>query len=365
LITLTGLRGYEDAFERLVPVIESRPGLAPCPEGPLGVMLARIGASTRGDLSQPRIDLAPNVRADLGARRIHLALLDVLDANEPGLRANIDTEFLHDFRVAVRRTRSLLGQIRHVFPQDAVEHFSTEFSWLGRLTGPPRDLDVLVLALRERLAELPSADRDALTAALGRAQRHEHEQLVRALDSERYRTLRSDWKTFLNQPVSSGPEAENAGAGLATVISRRAWRLSQRIVSRGKSIDHHTPPEQIHAVRIDAKKLRYLVDVAPSFYDSDDVAGMLRALKKLQQVLGDFNDANVQGRQLLEFGSGLDAGTPASVLMTLGGLAEQCWQRREGLRRQVVKRLATFRARDTRSACRRAFRKSRRKEPPK
>jgi hypothetical protein len=42
--------------------------------------------------------------------------------------------------VTVRRTRSLLGQIKHVFPPDVVEHFSTEFAWIGRLTGPPRDL---------------------------------------------------------------------------------------------------------------------------------------------------------------------------------------------------------------------------------
>ena len=117
-------------------------------------MLRRLGASIRGDLSPPRVDLAPTVRADIGARQIHLALVGILVANEPGLRANLDTEFLHDFRVAVRRTRSLLGQIRHVFPPDAVDHFSTEFSWLGRLTGPLRDMDVLVLGLRQRGAEV-------------------------------------------------------------------------------------------------------------------------------------------------------------------------------------------------------------------
>ena len=58
----------------------------------------------------------PDGPRGVGARQIHLALLGILVANEPGLRANLDTEFLHDFRVAVRRTRSLLGQIRHVFP---------------------------------------------------------------------------------------------------------------------------------------------------------------------------------------------------------------------------------------------------------
>ena len=79
-------------------------------------------------------------------------------ANEPGVRANLDTEFLHDFRVAIRRTRSLLRQIRHVIPLDVGRYFSTGFSWVGRLTGPLRDLDVLILALREKRAEVSAGD---------------------------------------------------------------------------------------------------------------------------------------------------------------------------------------------------------------
>ena len=358
LITLTGLRGYEDTYKRLVPVLESRPGLERCPEGPVGVMLGRIGVPMRGDASLPQLDLAPTVRADIGARQIHLALLDILEANEPGLRADLDTEFLHDFRVVVRRTRSLLGQIRRVFPQDVVEHFSAEFSWLGRLTGPPRDMDVLVLTLRQQDSELLAADRDVLMAALGQTQRQEHDQLIHALDSDRYQALLSDWKSFLKGPVSLKPAAENAAASLAAVVSRRAWRLSRRIASTAETIDDHTAPERIHAVRVDAKKLRYLIDVTPAFYDSPALASVLGALKKLQRALGDFNDADVQQRRFLECGHRLGAGTSPSVLMTLGGLAEQCRQRRERLRREAVEKLAAFRARDTRLACQHAFKKT-------
>ena len=73
-----------------------------------------------------------SVRADAGARQIHSALLDIMVANEPGMRADLDTEFLHDYRVSLRRTRSLLGQIKNVFPEDAVTHFRTEFQWLAQ-----------------------------------------------------------------------------------------------------------------------------------------------------------------------------------------------------------------------------------------
>src|SRR5262245_9956070 len=118
VITLTSLRGYAGTYERLVPIIRSRPGIESCPEGFYGVMLRRTGAPDGASLSLPCPD--PGVEASEGVRRIHLALLGMLTANEPGLRADLDTEFLHDFRVAVRRTRSLLRQVRNVFPAPVV-----------------------------------------------------------------------------------------------------------------------------------------------------------------------------------------------------------------------------------------------------
>jgi len=356
LITLTGLRGYPDVYRRLVPVIESRPGIESCPEGLHGVMLRQVGAPERDDVSSPRVDLAPTVRAHAGARHIHRALLTVLVANEPGLRENLDTEFLHDFRVTVRRMRSLLGQIKHVFPPEAVDHFSTEFAWVGRLTGPPRDLDVLVLSLREQRRTISRSDSDLLTAFLGQAQQKEHRRLVEALDSERYRRLLAEWEAFLERPTASEPKPRNAGHLLAEVVGRRAWRLSQRIATSARTIDRHTPAARIHDVRISAKKLRYLVDVTPAFYDAAELERILGALKRLQRVLGDFNDAHSQEARLLECGLAFGAaGGPASAVLALGRLAERSRRRRKRRRREVVEELSRFRSREIRLACRRAF----------
>jgi CHAD domain-containing protein len=368
VITLTGLRGYEEEYRQLVPVIESRPGLESCPDGLDGIVLREVGAPEPRDVSSPGIDLARTVRAGAGARQIHLALLEIINANEPGLRANLDTEFLHDFRVAIRRTRSLLGQLKQVFPAAAVEHFATEFSWLGRLTGAPRDLDVLglslelslklslKLSLEGRQRDIPADDMESLTAFLNNIRDVEHQRLVEALDSDRYRRLLPEWQAFLEQPSRSDPTAGNANVLLKDVVSKRAWRLTRRIVDSAETLDDHAPPERLHEVRIVAKKLRYLIDVTPSFHDAADLECVLRALKKLQRVLGDFNDAHVQGERLLECGRAMGAaGAPAGALLALGRLSEQSRQRRDQLRGRVLEGLALFRARDTRSACRRAF----------
>src|SRR5439155_1507657 len=84
------------------------------------------------------------------------------------------------------------------------------------------------------------------------------------------------------------------------------------------TVDEHTPATRLHELRIDAKKLRYLVDVVPSYYDVADLQCILASLKKLQRVLGDFNDAHVQESRLLECRRALSAaGGSAGVLLRL------------------------------------------------
>lgn len=359
VITLTGLRGYEAEYARLLPVIESRPGVESSPEGLHGHLLRRIGAVEPADVSALCLDLPPITTAEAGVRRIHQALLRLLVVNEPGVRASLDTEFLHDFRVAIRRTRALLGQIRRVFPPAIVEHFSTEFSWLGRLTGPTRDMDVLTLTLRDHHGDVAADDLEALTAFVDETQQREHGRLVGALDGDRYQRLVSEWAACLERPIASTPETPNAHRLLLEVVSRRAWRLSQRIAAGAVAIDERTSVAHLHAVRLDAKKLRYLVDVTPAFYDEKHLSRILKALKTLQHVLGEINDAQVQERRLVDCGHALSAaGGPAGAVLAIGRLAEQCRHRRMRLRKPVAEALARFGAERTQAACRRAFRRA-------
>jgi CHAD domain-containing protein len=210
------------------------------------------------------VEVEPTVLAGIGARQIHRALTAALIANEPGLRANLDSEFLHDFRVALRRTRSLLGQLKHVFPENVVAHFGAEFSWMGRLTGPPRDLDVLVLSLRDQPEDVDAGGFQALLAFLGQMQEREHRSLVEALDSPRYRALLTDWQSFLHRPLAAAADAPAADQPLVDVVSRRAWRLSRRLIDSAETIAARTAAEHVHDVRIIAKKLRYLIDATPT-----------------------------------------------------------------------------------------------------
>jgi CHAD domain-containing protein len=363
VITVTGLRGYDEAYRQLLPLVESRPGVAPSPGRFHDVVLREVGIAERMSPHLP-IALSPSIAATVGARQVQLALANVIEANEPGVRARIDTEFLHDYRVAVRRTRSLLGQIRGVFSAEMAAHFATEFSWLGQLTGPPRDLDVLALALRGEQDGISTADMHAVRLLLDDRRQRAHAALVDALNGDRYRRLLPEWRGFLQQSDLPGAEAVNANRALSDVMAARARRLSRKIARTALAIDAGSPAATLHDVRIAAKKLRYLVDVTPGFYADADLTCVLRALKTLQRVLGEFNDAHVQEQWLLECGRmpSVD-GKPAlrSALARLADLRRQCGER---LRAEVVGGLAGFLARDTRRACKRAFKRPASEEQP-
>jgi CHAD domain-containing protein len=142
------------------------------------------------------------------------------------------------------------------------------------------------------------------------------------------------------------------------VIASRAWVLSKRILRTIRTLRDDTTAGELHTLRIDAKKLRYLIDGSVHFANAADVQRVLCELKKLQRELGDFNDACVQEARFLEYARALgDASGPPETLIALGRLAEHSRQRHQLLRGQLAEKLTRFRA-EARSACRRAFKQA-------
>jgi CHAD domain-containing protein len=360
LVTLTALRGYDAAYERLLRIIESRPGLERSLAGLQVIALQAAGESVPREVSRFDVALTPSVRADVGARQIHQVLLAIMVANEPGMRADLDTEFLHDYRVSLRRTRSLLGQIKNVLPADAVTHFGNEFRWLARATSATRDLDVLLLTLRQMSETLPADDLAELLTFLSRKQVHEHRVLERLLESDRYRDLLAGWRDFLQDASPGVPEPADAACPLLEVTSRRIRRLYRRLVDEAMAIHDKTPANAVHEVRIDAKKLRYLIDATRSLHDRRHLDRIVDSLKRVQTVLGDFNDAQVQERHLLDCGRAMaEAGAGKSgALLTIGRLAESARHRAASLRAQISGELSRFCKDDIRADFGRLFKRT-------
>jgi CHAD domain-containing protein len=184
-----------------------------------------------------------------------------------------------------------------------------------------RDLDVLEIELRTLDPELAEG-LEPLVELIEERRREAHARVVEVLDSERWRELRTAWRHW-----GQGP-APAAGSPFGALVADRVARLYRRIRREGAGLGPDAAAADLHALRIDCKKLRYLLECAREAAATEEQRRCVRALKGLQQVLGDFNDAQLQASELEALAGPLAEREPLALL-PLGRLVEH---RREGER---------------------------------
>ena len=256
--------------------------------------------------SKTNIKLDPSQRADEAVKTVALHLLDAMEANLPGVLADADPEFLHAYRIGVRRTRSILSQLKALFPPAIQNHFTGEFKWIGDVTSPVRDLDVYLLSFENDRSWLPEPIQDDLNPLrdfLIEEQRAAHSVLVAYLTSPRYGLFVEAWRKYISSPPLDPPPNSIAGQPVIDVVSKRIWKTYRRVIKQGRAIlrDPDTPAEALHELRKTCKKLRYLLEMFVSLYPRKSMKRMIGALKVLQDNLGSFQDYEVQQQKLHVF----------------------------------------------------------------
>ncbi len=353
MVSVTPVRGYERCARAISKLFAER-ALRPHE----GSVLQFFGPPP--GLSRPGLTQSETVQEIAAERSVPVAtevsrvlsrLRAEMVANEPGVRDQVDIEFLHDFRVASRRARSVLNQVRDLFPGGGAENLSSELRWLGSVTGPVRDLDVQISQARHDLAGL-----DGLRQMLTRKREEAQASLVDALDSARYKALLEAWvelETVATKASRSSEGARPAG----DVIDRYVERAHRRVVRIGKAIHDESPADALHDLRKKTKALRYLLEMFSQLYRGSDLKSAVRELKALQDNLGEFQDSQVQAhaiRVLAEEMLAERAGS-ASELMAMGRIADSLEERQARARDEFAARFERFSSPEVNARYRRIF----------
>ncbi len=341
LLRVEPLTGYAKVGAEVAAALADGLALAPDERDELADAAAAAGRAPGDYTSRVVVRLAPDEPAERAVRRVLARLLRTLVANVEGTVQDLDTEFLHDLRVATRRTRTCLGQLRGVLPQARVAPFAEDFRWLGAATTPCRDLDVFLLDLETRLRSRPVAALAPLLAHLRASRDAAHRALADSLGSERFRTLVRRWKRLLERRAPGG---EDGGRPIAEVAGESAVRAYTRLVRHGLALAPGAPASAMHRLRIDAKKLRYILEFFYSLWDGEETAAMVRELKTVQDALGDCHDAWLQRERLLELGGEMLAAGGAPTLLAMGGLAAELERRQAAEIKAFSARFETFAA---------------------
>ncbi len=338
-LILKPLRGYEKSLKKTLRLLEKagcQPSSLPL-EGWLAENLPKWPADVKLDARMEAIE---------AFRAIALYQLEVMVLNEPGVLRGEDVEFLHDFRVALRRTRSLLGQLKGVLSADVTATFKADFSWLGSQTGRVRDLDVWLEQLSEQIPLLPVDLQPGMTPLLQfiRSDQRRHKRaLDKVITAESYQHLKARWQELLDNltPQQQGPFASEP---IAVLAAARLHKRIRQILKDGYAITHASPDEQLHTLRIDCKKARYLLEFFGPLFASRAMKRMIKQLKKLQSTLGSFQDIATQRHNL---NTTLDRmrrqkKLSSECLMATGALLSHLQQEHDRLRMAYFKEFEAF-----------------------
>ena len=275
--------------------------------------------------------------ADLAVADALLGYLEVIESTVEGIVADVDTEFLHDFRVAVRRTRSVLKLLGGVLPEGLAKRVGAEFRWLGDVTTPTRDLDVYLLGLDDLASSLSRPhDLDAFGRHLASRRKAEQRTLVRALRSRRFVELCAGWRSELGDLIAAPAHQSRTAGQLADHQLHRTYR---KVAGLARAITATSPPEQVHALRKTCKEMRYVLDVFRPLCDPKAYSRVLADFKGLQDVLGEFQDGEVQATALRVFAQEmLEAGqVDADAMLAMGELSARFDAQQRAARETLVR----------------------------
>lgn len=346
-LTLLPVQGHEKFAKQLSASITAAPelDLYRVERSVLFDGLKLQGRRPKDYSSNLRINLTSTMRVDVACKYICHCLLKVIKANEQGLIADTDSEFLHDYRVAVRKMRVMLNQVDGILPNHIINRYKKFFAWLGQISSETRELDVYILNFEKYKQTLSFEFQHSInplqTLILAKKTRA-HKLLAKKLQLRKYLKEIAEFEDYLTSMSIFSPhiDMELTTKELANQLIYKAYK---QVIKQGKAIDNNSPSEALHKLRKTCKKLRYLMELFQDLYKEQRIAKLIKQLKKLQTVLGDYQDYAVHQKQLEQFSEEMRiTDTTNRTFLAIGGLIQNFEIRKDKARSHFAAQFEEF-----------------------
>jgi len=256
------------------------------------------------------------------ARRILLRQLEQFLSRVYGLRHDWDTEYVHEMRVALRRSRGALRLFRKVMGEGRVA-FNDELKWLAGALGAVRDADVFLLFLRRYEARARDEHKpfvDGLIRSIRRGRGEPLAALNEAIGSERFARFRERYPPMLQASVGPGNGLFPETGGRAEMISSRGPELILKQLKKVTQLDRPLglcSPGELHKLRIRCKRLRYAAEFLGDIYP-DGLREIVEPMVDMQDALGDVHDCDIYSERIIRYSEHRKSGRDAVVASAAG-----------------------------------------------
>ncbi|MEA4810956.1 MAG: CHAD domain-containing protein [Anaerolineaceae bacterium] len=236
--------------------------------------------------------------------RIMYRHLQAMQAEISGVREGSDIEYVHRMRVVSRRLRSALTLFEGCFGKNNYKSITKDVRAVTRALGEARDTDVQLEALAKEEINFSSR-----SLAPG------YKRLIMRLQQRR-EGLQGQVNAAMDQVAKdqviekiaelTAPLAERAGSvylfspGLYAKAFDGIQSQIDELFSHEAYIQDPANVEQLHAMRISAKRLRYSMEAFADLYQ-EPIKPFINEVKKVQDALGLVHDLDVWIAYIPEF----------------------------------------------------------------
>ena len=340
-VVVRQVRGYKKIFRQVCEWWEER-----CARADGGARYQRaieaLGLDPLRTASASRVRLTASMTAADAVRSMIRGQYQVVRGNEEGVLDDTDTEFLHDLRVAVRRARSFLGQLRDVFAPEPAARLRKSLSWLGKSTNALRDLDVYLQqqADYQRMLTGPLAEDIAPVFEFAAREREAaHRALVDVMGSGDYDGAVRRWRSCVEDEtgLGVGPRGSEPVLSLA---GARVVKKCRAVLEQGYRLQDKTDAAAFHSLRIECKQLRYLMEILADLMP--EARSVVQRLKKLQDALGWIQDLTVHEARTQDFAQAMSVAGDGRALPAVEVLVSRMRVERELACAKVPELFAQF-----------------------
>lgn len=214
-----------------------------------------------------------------------------------------DPEVLHQFRVSMRKLRSLLGAFKKFLSPSWFALHRRNLSLLMVQTNAKRDIDVLLVKMDFYRSLLPKNMREELTP-LKMYLLSEKECLdtqVAALAENEL--LRYEITALVRPDMKGCCLSDQISQPIVITAMQILHKRIANILKDGKKLNAKSEEQAYHQLRIQFKKLRYCIEVMKPFIEPEKYKEAMKLIRKMQTILGDFHDYQVQRSLLVSLGN--------------------------------------------------------------
>jgi len=247
-----------------------------------------------------------------------------------------------------------LSLFQGVYSAKDTERLKLAVADVMKSTNKLRDLDVFLLNREAYHAAVPQSARDGLDLAFKKVAEERAlalRDVIKTLQTKSYAQKIERIAARFASPfkIGNGPHAGERSLDMAC---RLIMRRFLKVCKIAQAINAATPDEEIHRLRIHCKKLRYLMEFFAPLFAEEAIKPLIKALKRLQDRLGDFNDYSVQRtfiRELLPESSEADGGDiqMSESIGVLGGILHM---KQLAERAKILEAFAFFNSRENHNA---------------